>query len=130
MRKNERVFVGALAALLASGAVAATSPSLEQRFVSAGWQAVYQSEFKLESGGNASLGVLVSLLDRHDVVQLTNTADLIYPGAKTFYGHGWLIDYDLDRVSTRAGWALEELTFENFGFAEGQIREADLLSAV
>ena len=101
-----------------------------ERFVAPDWQTVYQAEYKLEAAGAASLPFLVRLLDRADIVPLENTADLIYPGAKMFYGHGWMVDYDLDCLSARAGWALEELTFENFGFAEGAIREADLLEAV
>jgi hypothetical protein len=52
-------------------------------------------------------------------VQLRETWDLIYPGAKTFYGHGYSVDYDLDWLSAKAGWALENLTFQNFGFARG-----------
>ena len=47
-----------------------------------------------------------------------------------FYGHGWIVDYDIDRLDVRAGWALEELTFENFGFSDGNIHEAHLLAAV
>jgi len=94
------------------------------------WQTVYQAKFKLEAGGASSLPFLVRLLDRAELVRLEHTADLIYPGATTFYGHGWLVDYNLDCLSARAEWALEELTFENFGFAEGVIREADLLAAV
>jgi len=104
--------------------------AVEERFIAPEWERVYQAEFKLEAGGAASLPVLVRLLDRAEIVRLENTADLIYPGAKMFYGHGWLVDYDLDCLSARAGWALEELTFENFGFSEGIIREADLLEAV
>jgi hypothetical protein len=98
----------------------------EQRFLASDWTTVYQAQFQLESAGAAALPKLMPLLDRPEIVKLTDTADLIYPGASTFYGHGWIIDYDLDRLATRAGWALEELTFENFGFSEGQINEADL----
>src|SRR5689334_9527089 len=97
--------------------------AVEERFVAPDWERVYQAEFKLEAGGAASLAVLVRLLDRTEIVPLENTADLIYPGAKMFYGHGWIVDYDLDCLPARAGWALEELTFENFGFSEGIIRE-------
>ena len=104
--------------------------SVETRFLASDWNIVYHAEAELESGDAASLPLLVKLLDRRELVPLTNTADLIYPGAKTFYGHGWLIDYDLDRVDVRAGWALEELTFENFGFAENVIRKEDLLAPV
>jgi len=60
-------------------------------------------------------------------VPLTDTGDLIYPGAKHFYGHGFIVDYDLDVLAVRAGWVLEELTFQDFGFSAGQIREDVLL---
>jgi hypothetical protein len=40
------------------------------------------------------------------------------------------LDYDVDWISVRAGWALENLTFQKFGFREGVINEADLFKAV
>jgi hypothetical protein len=102
---------------------------LKERFVGADWNMVYTAEQELERRGQQALPILNALLDREELVPLTDTADLIYPGAKTFYGHGWIVDYDLDRLSVRAGWALEELTFENFGFSASSIREPDLLKA-
>ncbi len=97
--------------------------------VSAKWGKVRRAEMQLESIEAAGIPALIKLLDRDDVVPLTDTADLIYPGAKEFYGHGRIVDYDLDRIAVRAGWALEETTFKDFGFSEGAIREADLLQA-
>ena len=99
-------------------------------FVSADWQKVHVAEAVLESQQAGAIPALITLLDRDEKVVLRNTADLIYPGAKEFYGHGWILDYDVDWISVRAGWALEELTFQNFGFREGVINEADLLKAV
>ena len=124
------MFPALLFVSILGSSVSAPAASAETRFLVSDWQVVYQAEAELESGDAASLPALLRLLDRQGVVPLTNTADLIYPGAKTFYGHGWMIDYDLDRLDVRAGWALEELTFENFGFAENVIRETDLLAAV
>lgn len=99
-------------------------------FVSADWQKVHVAEAVLESQQAEAIPALITLLDRDEKVELRYTADLIYPGAKEFYGHGWILDYDVDWISVRAGWALEELTFQNFGFREGVITEADLLKAV
>jgi len=73
---------------------------------------------------------LIELLKDTSFVKLKNTADLIYPGATEFYGHGYIIDYDLDWISVRAGWVLEELTFEDFGFKQNQIKEDDLFQLI
>jgi hypothetical protein len=97
--------------------------------VSDDWPKVWRAKLELESRETEGIGALIDLLDRDDVVPLRNTADLIYPGAKEFYGHGFIVDYDLDRVAVRAGWVMEETAFEDFGFSEGAIHEADLLQA-
>src|SRR5215510_7314023 len=99
-------------------------------FTSNDWQKVHLAESALESRQAEAIPALIELLDRDEKVELDNTADLIYPGAKKFYGHGWILDYDVDWISVRAGWALENLTFQNFGFREGVINEADLLKMV
>lgn len=100
-------------------------------FSSEDWgRKVSPAEKALEMKEGAAVAELVALLDSDRRVELTNTFDLIYPGAKTFYGHGGIIDYDLDWLSVRAGWALEKITFNDFGFSGGQIKESDLLQAV
>jgi hypothetical protein len=99
-------------------------------FTSNDWQKVHLAESALESRQAEAIPALIELLDRDEKVELHNTADLIYPGAKEFYGHGWILDYDVDWISVRAGWALENLTFQNFGFREGVINEAYLFNAV
>lgn len=103
---------------------------LIEDFVSADWQRVEAAEAALESRQAEAIPALIMLLDRDEKVELRNTLDLIYPGAKQFYGHGAILDYDVDWISVRAGWALEELTFQKFGFREGVINEAALLKAV
>src|SRR5436190_20367765 len=85
---------------------------LTHQFVGSNWSVVSQAKDRFEDEGAASLPILTGLLHRPEVVPLTETFDLIYPGAKTFYGHGEIVDYELDQLSVRAGWALEELTFE------------------
>jgi len=99
-------------------------------FVSEDWGLkVSPAEKALESREGVSAPELVGMLDSDRRVELTNTFDLIYPGAKTFYGHGRILDYDVDWLSVRAGWALEKLTFNDFGFSGGQIKKSDLLQA-
>lgn len=102
---------------------------ISERFTGSNWPAVSEAKQQFEERGEASVPVLIRLMHRTEVVPLTDTMDLIYPGAKMFYGHGGVVDYDIDWLSVRAGWALEEITFEDFGFSEQSIREADLLAA-
>ena len=81
---------------------------------------------KFESLQVRAIPELIKLLDRDELVKLTNTADLIYPGAKMFYGHGGILPYDIDWLSVRAGWVLEELTFRRFGFQEEGLNEESI----
>ena len=109
------------------------SPSLDSlttQFVSSDWPSVRSAKEALESLQAEAIPTLISLLRQDDHVQLKDTADLIYPGASEFWGHGGIVDYDIDWVSVRAGWALEELTFQAFGFREGAIDHDALLKAV
>jgi hypothetical protein len=113
--------------MLATLLLAATL-SAETRFVASDWSTVSEAKCELEDRGAASLPFLMSLLDSDDVVKLTDTFDLIYPGATQFYGHGGVVDYDVDRIAMRAGWAIERLTFESFGFNEWVIRHEELVA--
>ena len=70
---------------------------------------------------------LIKLLKDASFVKLENTADLIYPGANKFYGHGWIVNYDIDWISSRAAWRLEEITFQNFGYQEQMINEDQVM---
>lgn len=92
---------------------------LVDELVSNDWVRVETAKSELESLQAESIPALMELLDRDERVELVNTLDLIYPGAKKFHGHGWMLVYDVDWISVRAGWALEDLTFQNFGFREG-----------
>jgi hypothetical protein len=107
-----------------------TNEALIKDFISSDWERVSSAKALLESRQAKVIPLLLQVLERDEKVELQNTADLIYPGAREFYGHGWILDYDVDWLSVRAGWALEELTFQNFGFREGVIKEADLMKAV
>lgn len=109
-----------------------TAPVAEliRDFTSESWlHKVAPAKEELESRQGTIIPDLIKLLDDGRKVKLRNTADLIYPGAETFYGHGWIVDYDVDVISVRAGWLLEELTFQDFGFREGAISEDNLLRA-
>jgi hypothetical protein len=91
---------------------------------------VAPAEKELESRQAEIIPEIIKLLNRDEQVTLKNTADLIYPGAKQFYGHGWVMDYDVDWVDVRAGWLLERLTFQDFGFREGLIDHDEILMTV
>ncbi|UII20564.1 hypothetical protein [Fulvivirga ligni] len=97
---------------------------LINQFSQPDWPMVYTAKDTLESLEHRSLPYLFDMLTNDNTfVKLSNTADLIYPGATEFYGHGWVIDYDLDWLQIRAGWAIEDITFQNFGFREYKITE-------
>ena len=133
-----RIVIGCLAVLCfvlsypvtATTSQQTTNDDLIRDFISSDWQKVSAAKAALESRQAKAIPLLVQLLERDEKVELDNTLDLIYPGARKFYGHGGILDYDVDWLSVRAGWALEDLTFQNFGFREGAINEADLMKAV
>ena len=94
---------------------------LSKSFTSHSWVEVLSTKEELESLQATAIPVLLQISERDEEVDLEGTADLIYPGAEKFYGHGWVLDYDVDWLSIRAGWALEDLTFQNFGFREREM---------
>jgi len=105
----------------------ALADTLRQDFVSDRWP-------KVQAAGEAlmvpeGIPVLLDVMTKDAEVVLEETADLIYPGARRFYGHGLKIDYELNWLAGRAGWVLEGLTFEAFGFNQGDITTADVLNA-
>jgi hypothetical protein len=70
-------FIGRITPLLVLATVmahAAAPP--EQRFLPSDLTTVYQAKFQVESAGAAALPKLMPLLDRPDIVKLTDTADL------------------------------------------------------
>jgi len=97
---------------------AATAAALAQ-LDAASWSDVSKARILLTGDREGAVAGLVARVDRDDTVVLTDTADLIYPGAKEFYGHGYALPYDLDHLGDRAGWVLEEVTFHDFGFSDG-----------
>lgn len=81
------------------------------------WFDVYEAAQKVEQGGRGSIVSLLEMMDDERYIPLEGTADLIYPGGKDFFGHGHMVDYPLNWLPTRAGWVLENITFEDFGFS-------------
>ena len=126
--------IGLVVAGRAAAATAAPSPAdaLEAElaaFTGTSWPQVSSAKERLESLQSLAIPAVLVLATRTERMKLVDTADLIYPGASTFYGHGQVVDYDLDNISARAGWLLEELTFQNFGFSSGPFSEPPVLEA-
>lgn len=94
-----------------------TLESLSTQFTFSNWPTVYAAKDALVSLQARAIPVLIALLHRSKYVKLQNTVDLIYTGATEFWRHGGIVNY-VDWLSVRAGWALEDLTFQNFGFRE------------
>ncbi len=86
-------------------------------FLSKEWPVVSAAKEKIENLGSAAIPEMLALMNDCRINKLENTGDLIFPGAEKYYGHGQIIDYDIDNICVRAGWLLEELTFNNFGFS-------------
>jgi hypothetical protein len=100
--------------------------NLLNEFQSADWPAVVRAKESIENMEAAAIPQLMVLLGNHSIRKLKNTGDLIYPGAERFYGHGQIVDYDIDDLSVRAGWLLEDLAFQNFGFTGVHLPDNEL----
>ncbi len=94
------------------------------------WNTVSAAKEKLENIEGKAIPQIISLLDDNTVNKLKNTGSLIYPGAEKFFGYGQIIDYDIDNISTRAGWLLEEISFNNFGFTGIHLPDGDLIDFI
>ncbi len=95
-------------------------------FVSTDWSLVLAAKENLENTGKECIPEIILLMNDCKMHKLLNTGDLIYPGAEKYFGHGQIIDYDIDDICVRAGWLLEELTFMNFGFTGIHLPENEL----
>lgn len=103
-------------------------PKVIENLISSEWSTVYKAKDTLEMHAFKALPHLIELLaEPKKYVKLENIADLIYPGTDILYGHGWVIDYDIDFIAIRAGWVIEELTFQDFGFKENVISDKQLI---
>lgn len=90
---------------------------LINHFLSTDWPTVLIAKENIENRGAEGIPEMLKIMNDCKVHKLQNTGDLIYPGAEKFFGHGQIIDYDIDNICIRAGWLLEELSFKNFGFS-------------
>lgn len=88
---------------------------------------IYKANDSIINYQEAAVPKLIELLNDTSFVKLVNTFDLIYPGATKFYGHGWVINYDLDYVNVRAAWLLEQIVFRDFGYESIPMSEDSLL---
>jgi hypothetical protein len=110
----------------------AVTPSIEsliEDLRSCDWPTVREAKLALVPRAEAAILHLIELLDNGERVALMNTFDLDYPGASLSFGHGGSVPYDIDWLMVRAGWVLEEISFENFGFNEQVVRDHPLLAA-
>jgi hypothetical protein len=131
MRKIE-LFLALVFIVLFNGSLCAQGDidQLLEEFTLSEWKLVKEAKIKLENYEEAAIGDIVKLLDRDEFVKLTNTGSLIYPGAERIYGHGQIIDYSIDNLSIRAGWLLEDITFNNFGFSGCHLPDENLVSFI
>jgi hypothetical protein len=100
--------------------------NLLNQFKSTDWPAVLQAKESIENMEAAAVPQLMNMLNDFSMRKLKNTGDLIYPGTRKFYGHGQILDYNIDEICIRVGWLLEDLAFQNFGFAGIYIPEEEL----
>lgn len=127
--RNKRIFITiSIGFFLQSFLFAQTSvEQLINDFVSAEWKVVKAAKENLENLEERGIPEIIKILNRDEFVKLQNTGSLIYPGAEKFYGHGQIVEYDIDNLSIRAGWLLEDLTFNNFGFTGYHLSDDELL---
>jgi hypothetical protein len=99
---------------------------LMENFLGTDWPAVLDAKEKIENTEAACIDDLIAVMNDCRISKLQNTGDLIYPGAEKYFGHGQIIDYDIDDCCVRAGWLLEDLTFRNFGFTGIHLPDKEL----
>lgn len=130
MEKKLLIVVIAVGYMLISFNQEQSVDELIKDFQSNDWPTVIKAKENLENLEGKSIPELMNLLDSCSINKLQNTGDLIYPGAEKFYGHGQIIDYDIDDMCIRAGWLLEEISFQKFGFDGVHIQEDRLISYI
>ncbi len=99
-------------------------------FTGTDWKLVKASKASIENLQGLALPELIKMLDNTEKKKLENTGSLIYPGAEKFFGHGQIIDYDIDYLSIRAGWLIEEISFNNFGFSGIHLPQEELITHI
>jgi hypothetical protein len=130
MKKKLSIFIIIWICTLAGYTQEMSIDALLEDFKSDDWPTVLNAKEKLENMDGKSVPYLIDMLGVESYVKLINTGDLIYPGAEKFYGRGQIIDYDIDDVVVRAGWLIEEIAFQNFGFSGIHIQEDRLVNFI
>ncbi len=108
----------------------AHSEQLIEKLKQTDWKQVKEAKMSLESLQGDAISELILLLDSDEKIKLQNTGSLIYPGAEKFFGHGQILDYDIDYIAIRAGWVIEEISFNNFGFSGIHLPKEDLIDHI
>lgn len=109
---------------------AQVSKDMLSDFNSNDWKVVKIVKISLENKQADAIPNLIKLLDSNERIKLSNTGSLIYPGAEKFYGHGQILNYDVDYTNIRAGWLIEEISFNNFGFSALHLQKNELITNI
>jgi hypothetical protein len=130
--RNKRIVVALLLSAVAFFHLKAQSDidQIIKDFVGNDWNTVSAAKDKLENLEAKAIPQIMLLLDNNTVNKLKNTGSLIYPGTEKFFGYGQMIDYDIDNISVRAGWLLEEISFNNFGFTGFHVPDEELVGFI
>jgi hypothetical protein len=97
----------------------ATSDRIEklfEEFRQTDFPSVRRAKEELENLQGKIIPRLLDFLDDTNRVRLVRAEGFVYPGGLQQGGPGELIDYALDYLAVRAGWLLEDLTFQDFGY--------------
>lgn len=130
MKTLKRLFFVFFVSIFVSGLSAQDKQQLIDDFISSDWKKIKTAKSSLENLQGEIIPDLIKLLDSKEHLKLQNTGSLIYPGAAKFFGHGQILDYDIDYHAIRAGWLIEELTFSNFGFTGIHLPEDMMISHI
>lgn len=130
MRNFYKISSLILLAFLPLLAMSQISKELLNSFKSTDWKEVKETKSSIENLQAKAIPDLISLLESKEKIKLVNTGSLIYPGAEKFFGHGQILDYDVDYIAIRAGWLIEEISFNNFGFSGIHLPKDELITYV
>ena len=128
-RINRRASIVTLA-LLPLFAFSQISMELMSGINSSDWKELKKTKQSVENLQEEAIPDLIDLLNSPEKIKLLNTGSLIYPGAEKFFGHGQILDYDVDYLAIRAGWIIEEISFQNFGFSGIHLPKEELVTHI
>lgn len=124
------VFLSCFIFVCGFNVIADNIDNLIKEVLQSDWEKVLNAKNEIENYQQKALPALFELLEKDSTVKLKNTGDLIYPGAEKVYGHGQIIEYDIDKIPIRAGWIIEQISFQNFGFSIIHEREEILIKLI